>query len=208
MDKLRHYIDKYKELEKKYKLSSFREVFIFVLITLTIHFTYNFWARHYYYSTISIFGLHAFIPDFFQIFSSNLLHVSSWIVAHIPGLSTTVVNNTIYVANKGFVGINQSCSGLKQFIQFALLMMLYPGPWKKKLWFIPLGLLIVYLTNVFRIVGLVIVININPASFHFAHDNIFRPLFYVVIFLMWVYWVEKIKNNPRKMKEKINLPAD
>jgi len=208
MGRLKQYISKYLEIEKKYKLSTFREVFIFVVITLSVHFIYNLWAKHYYYSSISIMGLHVYIPDFFQVFSTNLLHVSSWIVSHIPGLPITVVDHTIYVANKGYISINQSCSGLKQYIQFALLMILYPGPWKKKLWFIPLGLFVIYMTNVLRIVGLVVVLNINPGSFHFAHDNIFRPLFYVVIFLMWVYWVEKIKNNPKKMKEKKILQRD
>jgi len=206
MGKLKHYINKYKEFEKKHKLSSLREVLIFVLITLTIHFTYNYWSKHYFSSSISIFSLNVYIPDIFQVFSNNLLHVSSWIIAHIPGLKIIVVDKTIFIVNKGYIHISQSCSGLKQFIQFALLMMLYPGPWKKKLWFIPLGLFVVYMTNVLRIVGLALVLTVSPDSFHFAHDNVFRPLFYVVIFLMWVYWVEKIKNNPKRIMKKTNLP--
>ena len=203
MGKIRNLLEKFKAYEKEHKLSSFREVFIFAFITLGVHFIYNLWAKHYYYNTITLFHLNLYIPDIFQVFSTNLLRVSSWIVMHLPGLDVTVVNNTIYISNKGYININQSCSGLKQYIQFFMLIALYPGPWKKKLWFIPMGLLAIYLTNVLRIVGLVIVLKLSPNSFHFAHDNVFRPLFYVVIFFLWVLWVEKFKNNPKRL-EKIN----
>ena len=30
-----------------------------------------------------------------------------------------------------------------------------------------------------------------PDHWHFTHDWILRPFFYVVIFLLWVWWVEK-----------------
>lgn len=198
MQKLKNLTGKLKNFEKRKQLSSVKEVLIFAAITLFIHYTYNLWAHHYYRSTITLFNLDLPVSEIYAVFTRNLLHVSSWVVEHIPWLKITVVKMTIYISDKGYITINEGCSGLKQYIQFALLMMLYPGPWKKKLWFIPMGLIVVYLTNIFRIVGLVIVLSINPGSFHFSHDYIFRPLFYVVIFLMWVYWVEKIKNKSHK----------
>jgi len=80
-------------------------------------------------------------------------------------------------------------------IQFALLMAIFPGPWRHKLWYIPLGIFIVHLTNLFRIIGLAVVLVTVPDYWDFSHDNIFRPLFYVVIFGLWVYWVEKLKKK-------------
>jgi exosortase/archaeosortase family protein len=77
-------------------------------------------------------------------------------------------------------------------IQFVLLFLIFPGPWRKKLWFIPLGLLIVHLTNLFRIAGLSVVTVTVPEYWDFSHDYLFRPFFYVVIFLLWVWWVEKL----------------
>jgi len=73
--------------------------------------------------------------------------------------------------------------------------MLFPGPWKKKLWFIPLGIAIIHLTNVLRIVGLAIVMNNWPWHFNFSHDLIFRPIFYVVIFALWLIWVERVHSR-------------
>jgi exosortase/archaeosortase family protein len=105
---------------------------------------------------------------------------------------TPDTNQTMNFGKYGFIHINESCSGLKPILQFILLMILYPGPWKKKLWFIPMGVVIVHLTNLFRIIGLSVVIVTEPQYWHFSHDNLFRPFFYVIIFLLWVWWVEKL----------------
>ena len=56
---------------------------------------------------------------------------------------------------------------------------------------VPLGLVIVELTNVVRIVGICLFLRPFPHDFALAHDVIFKIVFYVVIFLMWVIWVEK-----------------
>jgi exosortase/archaeosortase family protein len=95
-----------------------------------------------------------------------------------------------FLANNGYVAVNESCSGLKIFLQFTVLMILFPGPWKHKLWYIPAGLIILHLTNIFRIVGLAQVTISLPQYWDFSHDYFFRPLFYVVIFTLWVIWVE------------------
>lgn len=68
----------------------------------------------------------------------------------------------------------------------------------KKLWFIPLGVIIVHLTNVIRVVGLAMVMNYWPQHWDFSHDYVFRPLFYVVIFVLWVIWVERLKDKHTK----------
>jgi exosortase/archaeosortase family protein len=75
-------------------------------------------------------------------------------------------------------------------------MLFFPGPWIHKLWFIPLGLIITHLVNVFRIDSLVIILDYYPQHWHFTHDYILRPFFYVVMFGLWVFWVEKI--TPQK----------
>ena len=102
----------------------------------------------------------------------------------------------MYFPNQCIMYINESCSGLKQMLQFSLLMILFPGPWIKKLWFIPLGIIVMHLTNLFRVVGLAVVMNTRPQYWDFSHDYIFRPIFYVVIFGLWLYWVERINRKP------------
>ena len=75
------------------------------------------------------------------------------------------------------------------------LMLLFPGPWKAKLWFIPLGLVVIHFVNVFRIFGLGLTLIPWPAYFDQFHDYFFKTIFYFIIFLMWVVWVEFIAHR-------------
>ncbi len=173
---------------KKYKLHVLKDVMIFIVITLTIHFAYRYWANsaHYWPVTKMMTTAHESMADI-------VFNQSAWVIDHILNIPFTTKDRTFYFENNGFIAINQSCSGLKPILQFILLMLLFPGPWKHKSWFIPMGVVIVHLTNLFRISGLAVVTITRPEYWDFAHDNLFRPFFYVVIFLLWVWWAEKFR---------------
>lgn len=96
----------------------------------------------------------------------------------------------------GYIDINNSCTGIKQFYQIIVLFLLFPGPWKHKTWYIPMSILIMHGVNIFRIVTLGIVLHTFPQAWDFTHDWILRPFFYVVIFLLWVFWNEKFRKKP------------
>ena len=194
------------EFETKYKLNALREVAIFMLITIVVHFLYRLWANHYDHR---IFGFQVITPGIFDFFSDLLFYPSQWVNKNILGLHFVTEHRDMFFYSGlpaethkplGWIGVYPGCSGLKQFLQFSILMMIYPGPWKKKLWFIPLGLFFIYLTNILRIVGLSFIIAewSNQNYYDLSHDYIFRPFFYVVIFGLWVYWVEKIKKIGEK----------
>ncbi len=171
----------------KYKLRSLSDVALFGLITIVIHFAWRSWAADALYWPIK-----PFMDWAYEFMAHQVFVQSHWFDVHILGMDITTIDNTMYFSNKGYISITAGCSGLKQFSQFAILMMLFRGPWKKKLWFIPLGVFIVHLTNLFRITGLSVVLLWQPDYWQFSHDYLFRPFFYVVIFFMWIWWVEKI----------------
>lgn len=118
---------------------------------------------------------------------------AQWLVTELFGIQARIVGQVIYMPDGGGVAVDGSCSGLKQMLQFALLILLIPGPWKHKAWFIPAGILLLHAVNVLRVFGLCLVMLWNPADFDFFHDNIFRPFFYVVIFGLWLFWTEKLR---------------
>ena len=55
--------------------------------------------------------------------------------------------------------------------------------------------------NVVRICGVLLMQVPFPNSFHLAHDYIFKVFFYLIIFLMWMLWVEKFYNPTLKNKQ-------
>lgn len=180
---------------KKYKLEAFKDVAIFMAILLVFHFLWR-----------------TFIPNLLAIeilnnsaiFLAEKVFISSQWVLESMNVNVSFFEeltigdrpwkNVIYYAeNSGFVAVNRSCSGLKQLYQWLFLMLLYPGPWKHKTWFIPLGLIIVHIVNIFRIVSMTFVTINIPQHWDFMHDNILRPFFYVVMFALWVWWNEKFR---------------
>lgn len=170
---------------KDNKLRPLRGVLIFILLTLLIHFGFRYWV------TLDYFPIGALIHQAYSVMIELVLSHSLWFIRNVLHYHPTLIDHTMYFDSAGYIAINEGCAGLKQFLQISLLFLIYPGPWKHKLWYIPLGILLMHATNLFRIVGLAEVLHQWPDYWKFSHDNIFRPLFYVVIFFMWVLWEEK-----------------
>jgi exosortase/archaeosortase family protein len=171
-----------------------RGVFWFCLITVVIHFSWRFWVNH-----LNAWPLYSFMAWGSDFFITEIFSQSTWVITHILRIPITEHNTAFYCQNGSGLILNDSCSGIKQIMQFALLMLIFPGPWKHKAWFIPLGMIIVHFTNVLRIVLLTVVAEHWPAHIKYAHDNWLRIMFYVVIFIMWMIWVEKIAVKKAKV---------
>lgn len=125
--------------------------------------------------------------------AASVYTISAWIDRHILGMSITLYEVNIIRFNDNLHGIqvNESCSGFKQMYQVLVLFLLFPGPWKHKLWYIPAGIAAMFVTNIIRIVALSLIMLHWPAQWDFMHMWVLRPFYYVVIFILWVLWVEK-----------------
>jgi exosortase/archaeosortase family protein len=193
--KLNHYY-------QKYHLYAFKDVTIFIIILLIFHVLW----RTFVGDIMSV----DFIRNSANALAREVFVHASWFLS-LVGTDITPFdelniggglkqNVFFYAENNGAVYVNLSCSGLKQFYQWFFLILLYPGPWKHKLWFIPFGIVIVHLVNVFRIVSMVWVTMLIPQHWDFMHDWVLRPFFYVVMFFLWVWWNEKFYLPTKKKK--------
>ena len=189
---VKSYIEKASTFITKHKLRPIVDVLIFSIIIVFFH---KFWWD---------WGFKAFLINYLsfteleQFMAVQVFIPSSWIVEHIIGYDIRTLNTTMYFPNNNWLEVNGSCSGLKQFYQWIILMVLFPGPWKQKLWYIPMGIVVIHLINIMRIVILAIIMEVAPDYWHISHDWILRPFFYVVIFVMWVIWVEKFAHPKTK----------
>ncbi len=182
---------------EKHKLRPIADVLIFMVIIVFFHKLWWDWGlKELLLNYFAFAELEMFMA--YQVFLP-----SAWIDEHLIGYEIYTSETTIYFPNHGAIIVNGSCSGLKQFYQWIFLMVLFPGPWKQKLWYIPVGILVIHIVNILRIVILSVILVNWPDQWHFSHDWILRPFFYVVIFAMWVIWVEKFRNKSlQKKKEK------
>lgn len=165
------------------------DILVFVIITVLVH---KLW---WHYSTI-IYSL----PGFIEItgwLAYKVFLMSSWINMNILCIDMRMApgNTLVFLKNNSSIFINESCSGFKQMVQIVILFVLFPGPWKHKLWFIPACIVSMFFVNVIRVIGLSYAMIWSPGYWDFIHLWIMRPFYYLAIFIMWVIWVEKFKNK-------------
>ena len=104
-----------------------------------------------------------------------------------------VRNDTTFTFGNNVTMIVQAgCSGFKQLFQVFFVFLLIPGTWKRKVWYIPVVLIIMFCATLLHLFILSIVNAHRPALFHFTHVWASRGLFYSIMFLTWLIWEEKL----------------
>lgn len=129
--------------------------------------------------------------------NDNIAQISHQLFALI-GKTTEVVFESDHVvlylnegSNRG-IWIGDECNGFKLFSIFTIFIIAFPGSWKKKLWFIPLGLIAIHLANVIRVMALLLINNYYPQYLDFNHLYTFTIFVYLIIFIFWYIWAKKL----------------
>ena len=188
--------EKLKTLYNDKRYQTYFDVGLFFVLIFSFHLLYDLWRYQLEY-----WPCERLVERLFAWASALLFDQSTWTLEHVFGLDFFTQGKSIVFKNfedtYSAVTVAPECTSLKQWMHWLFLMLLFPGPWKHKAWYIPLGLVIIELTNVVRIVGICLFLRPYPHDFALAHDGIFKVMFYVVIFLMWMLWVEKFL-HPKK----------
>jgi len=177
----------YKKYFANERTQTIKNISIFLILTLGFHLLFNYWtySLNYLPFNVQIQSLYNYLTNLAYENSVCLLRIMT-----DNNIKTNSSSRTIWYGS-GSIYISSGCSGLKQFLQWIVLILIFPGPYRHKLWFMPVGLLLLYIFNVLRIIGLTFVHNYSPSYWNFFHLYFFRFLFYGIIFVLWVIWVEK-----------------
>lgn len=148
-------------------------------------------------------------------FGIDISQPFNWMAAHIAIVSEKWLQffglniqlepyNILRNENGHAVRVVWACTGIKQAFIYLCILIFARGTWKRKLWYIPLGLGLVHFFNIFRIAAITALMLVNPNWFEFLHEQLFKYLFYGLIFLIWVIWEEKIAGNTVQQEESNN----
>lgn len=107
------------------------------------------------------------------------------------------INRYIGVQGGSLLWIGDPCNGLALFAVYTVFLVAYPGPWKRKLWYIPMGLASIHLFNVARIMILCHVVTIDYELLNFNHDFLFNAVVFAWIFGLWYLWVKRLAGGLR-----------
>lgn len=151
-----------------------------------------------------------------------------WFVHNILGYHDFKINETfLYFTGSIPIEIVWGCTGVKQLFMFSFILICYYGPWKKKLWYIPMCLFLLVFINILRLSIIFIIIrepfpewfigvnewynghtwyNTRDSYYQFYRDwyNLFHRdiltfIYYDgVIFILWLIWEEKFRKSSSK----------
>lgn len=108
------------------------------------------------------------------------------------GLEETNDMVILYIDGSHGVWIGDPCNGLNLWVIFAIFVLAFPGPVKKKAWFIPLGLFLIHLANIIRVTWLTIISRDSPELLDFNHNYTFTIAVYGIVFVLWYWWAKKL----------------
>jgi exosortase family protein XrtF len=96
---------------------------------------------------------------------------------------------------KPVIGVFEGCNGLNVIIVFLSFVLAF-GPLNKKLiWFIPAGLLLIHVSNLFRIGLLFFISKDYPHHLYFFHKYFLTAFIYGVVFALWFVWLRINKRH-------------
>ncbi len=170
---------------------------------------------------VSLFGLD--VTAVFDVYAKHIASVVYAVVHYFRDSLYMVNETTMRFVEGGGTHIVWSCTPLKQMFIWVCLMLTTPNyklltfnsktsfhtalpivplgaknfklstfNWNK-LWFIPLGLVFIHIVNLARICAITAFMEFHPEWFELLHTYIFKYLFYGLMFLFWVLYVEKVR---------------
>ena len=176
--------------------SPYRGVIYFVLLLLFTHFLWK-WVvdGDLHGQQIAIFGKD--LTTQFHALSAFTAKTTHWFVRLFPNTADFINRDTVlYFKGANFnISIIWGCTAVKQLYIFIVIMAFYKGSWKKKLWYIPMGCVILWAYNIIRIAAISYLVINHHERFDFYHEGLFRYIYYGLMFLLWVIWEEKFVKN-------------
>jgi exosortase family protein XrtF len=125
--------------------------------------------------------------------TATCLSVLGWPAEHVE--RTNRPTAAIYYQDKSIVTVYEGCNGVNVMIIFVAFLVAF-GPWRKELlWFIPLGILIIHISNLLRIGLLFFVTLYWPNYLYLSHKYLFTAFIYGFVLLLWMLWVKRFSTH-------------
>lgn len=157
-------------------LAPYRDIIVFVIALLVADGVWKLWIDGHIYAPFAEWLSAVVAQHTFSLVSlfRDTVHLTGTRLWFDSGSGSTIVF---------------PCTPVKQSFIWLVLIATARGKWLHKLWYIPLGWLLIYGINIVRIAAISLIIEFHPDLFDLFHTYIFKYAFYGCMFLMWVGWL-------------------
>jgi exosortase/archaeosortase family protein len=138
-------------------------------------------VMYYLFVAFADFG----IMDFYVNMSANL---AGWIMGMF-GRSVQVINGII-CSDKVAVALSFGCEGSEPIVIFCAGVLAFPSKWRDKWLGLGGGIVLLYLMNLIRIIGLYFILEGSPEQFESFHTLIFPVIFIFIAVICWGLWIK------------------
>jgi exosortase/archaeosortase family protein len=137
--------------------------------------------------------------SFKESLSTVTVRVAAWLCHHIIQLPVMYTTRNLLLDGTKGIFVADHCLGVPVMVVFVFFITVYEGPWRHKLWFIPLGLMSIIFINAIRIASLVY-LQLNASEFYFYinHSYFYLIAYYGFVFMMIIWWLERFA-HPKTM---------
>lgn len=102
----------------------------------------------------------------------------------------------LFVGGELLYNVIDGCNAISVMILFSAFVLAFAKAIKPTALFLLVGLILLYIVNVLRLIGLALIYKHYREYAHFAHDILFPAAIYGMVVLLWIYWI-----RPSKTKE-------
>ena len=180
-----------KELILKYK-SVIKFILTFLIVYAVLSFTYKFY--------LDLSDGSKYYPDFL----TNLVAKQSEVLVDAFGYDGTIAvhpkepSMKLIINNKFVARVVEGCNSISIIILFISFIIAFAGKFKTTFFYILAGSVLIYVVNLFRIVILSIGLYHYPWRREELHTVIFPMIIYGMVFLLWMFWVNRFSNVTSK----------
>lgn len=131
-------------------------------------------------------------------FSTQFARFLAWATGSLiefTGYKVTIYQSSIMFTTDNGVFFDFACLGFREIIWFSSFMIVIYGPFKQKLWYIPVGIIMLQISNILRSFTIAITNFHRPESFDIIHAQGSLWFMYGTILILWLLWLNAFKTN-------------
>ena len=175
---------------------------LFYKYKLVIRFVVLFLGTYFLLTLLYALYLHlskdgAYPPDYF----TNLVAKQSGTLINGFGYDANVIPHEtrptmkLFVEGQYLAQIIEGCNAISIIILFVAFVVAFAQRFRKSLFFILAGAVIIYTINILRIAVLTIALYRYPDYEHILHGVVFPGIIYGIVFLLWMLWVRIVSKG-------------
>lgn len=170
-----------------------------VLFVAKVLLVYGAWKVFHTVAVTETSFIHPYWNSFNDFVASSIIKQAAFILQDGFGYNLIYNHRNILIEGTPGYYVADHCIGIAPCIIFAGFILAYDGRFLNKLWYIPMGILAIYLINVVRVAMLGFAQKVyGELFFELAHTRVYLLLSYGLFFILVAIWMNRFGNVQRE----------